>query len=66
MMLRKTACQYLEISDAAFEREMLAGNIPAPVTFGGKPHWRRKQLDEYLDRLTGSTDWRSGSRLYAA
>ncbi len=66
MMRRKTALQYLDISDAGFEREMLAGNIPGPVMFGGQAHWRQAELDAYLDRLTGAaTDWRGRSKLYA-
>lgn len=66
MMLRKTAREYLELSDAAFEREMLAGNVPQPVMFGGKPHWRKAELDAYVEGLGGQPDWRGKSKLYAA
>lgn len=67
MMLRKTAAAYVELSEAAFEREIIAGNLPAAITFGGKPHWHRKELDAYLDKLTGTGgDWRTESALYNA
>ena len=67
MMLRKTAAAYVELSEAAFEREIIAGNIPAAITFGGKPHWYKRQMDEYLERLTGSGgDWRKQGPLYNA
>lgn len=67
MMLRATALQYLELSDAAFEREIALGTIPAGVMLGGKLHWRQSELDAHLDRLTGiRRSWRDGSDLYAA
>ena len=67
MMLRKTAAAYVELSEAAFEREIIAGNLPGPVKLGSRDHWHRKQLDDYLDRLTGNGgDWRLKSDLYRA
>jgi hypothetical protein len=36
MMKRKTAAAYCDMSEAAFEREILAGRLPGGVTFGGR------------------------------
>lgn len=66
MMLRKTACAYCDVSEAAFEREVNAGRLPAPVMFGGKQHWHRASVDKHIERLAGSVaDWRIDSPLYA-
>ncbi len=65
MMLQRTAAEYCELTIAAFEREVAAGRICAPVLFGGKAHWHRASLDNDLARLAGlATDWRKDSRLY--
>lgn len=53
MMKRKTAAEYCDMSEAAFEREVLAGRLPMGITFGGREHWRKSALDRYLDHLTG-------------
>ncbi len=65
-MKRGTACAYLDLSSAEFEREIAAGRLPHPVKLGNTEHWSRKQLDEFLDRLSGDkvADWRSRSPLY--
>ncbi len=65
MMLRKTAAAYLDISEAAFEREVSSGTLPMPVILGGKPHWHREQIDAMLADLSGAGDWRSSSNLYS-
>ncbi|MFZ5696138.1 MAG: helix-turn-helix transcriptional regulator [Pseudomonadota bacterium] len=67
MMRRKTAAAYLDLSIAAFEREVLSGTIPQPVMLGGREAWSRKQVDAAMDALTGgmrSSDWREHSPLY--
>ncbi len=65
MMLRKTAAAYCDLSEAAFEREVNAGRLPAPVTFGGRAHWHRASLDSDLARIAGiMADWRKESKLY--
>lgn len=65
MMLRKTAAQYCDVSEEAFEREVIAGRLPMPVIFGERPHWHRATLDTYLDRIAGAkSDWRSKSPVY--
>lgn len=67
MMKRGTACAYLDLSAAEFEREIAAGKLPHPVKLGNTEHWSRAQLDEHVDRLTGAAaanDWRKGSPLY--
>lgn len=53
MMRRKTAAEYCDLSEAAFEREVVAGRLPASVTFGGREHWRKDALDVAFARLTG-------------
>ena len=53
MMTRKTAMEYLDLSDAAFEREIAAGRIPAGVLFGGRPHWRKDAIDKALAIIAG-------------
>lgn len=61
MMLRKTAAAYLDMAEAAFEREVAVGALPSPVRFAGKLHWRREQIDEYIAKLFGGGDWRASS-----
>jgi predicted DNA-binding transcriptional regulator AlpA len=53
MMLQKDAAEYCGLSIAAFEREVYARRLPAPVRFGGKDHWRKAAIDAALDVLTG-------------
>jgi hypothetical protein len=53
MMLQRDAADYCSLSIAAFEREVYAGRLPAPVRFGGKDHWRKSAIDKALDVLTG-------------
>lgn len=65
MMTRPRAAHYLDLSEAAFEREVLAGRLPPPMMLGGKDHWDRKVLDSYLDGPSGR-DWRKDQPLYAA
>lgn len=64
MMLRKTAASYLDLSEAALEREVSSGILPLPVNLGGKPHWHREQIDATLADLSGAGDWRAQSNLY--
>lgn len=51
-----------------FEGEVTAGRLPSPVLLGGEQRWNRREIDEALERLTGSAlpDWRAGSKLYEA
>lgn len=53
MMSRKSALAYLDLSDAAFEREIAANRIPDGVMFGGKPHWYKAALDKALAVIAG-------------
>ena len=66
MMTRARAAHYCDLSEAEFEREVAGGRLPLPLTLGKKPHWSRKDLDDYLDRLAdGETDdWRRTSNFY--
>lgn len=56
MMKRATAAQYCDLSLAAFEREIIAGRLPAPVMLGQREHWCRNALDKALDILTGAAE----------
>jgi predicted DNA-binding transcriptional regulator AlpA len=66
MMRRATAAAYLDLSQAAFEREVIDGVVPMPVKLGGREHWCRVAIDAAMDRLTGDhvPDWRASSPLY--
>ena len=56
MMRRKTAAEYCDLSEAAFEREVIAGSLPTPISLGGRDHWLQKSLDTALLRLAGDSD----------
>jgi len=64
MMLRKTAAAYLDMAETAFEREVSSGVLPMPVILGGKRHWHRDQIDQYLALLISGGDWRATANLY--
>lgn len=66
MMTRARAAHYCDLSEAEFEREVLGGSLPGPTVLGKKPHWDRRDLDKWLDRLlNGETDdWRAQTHLY--
>lgn len=53
MMLQRDAADYCSLSIAAFEREVYAGRLPAPIRFGGKEHWRKTAIDRALDVIAG-------------
>jgi predicted DNA-binding transcriptional regulator AlpA len=53
MMRRTTAAAYLDLSVAAFEREMSRGRLPFPVMMDGQERWSQTLIDEAVERLTG-------------
>ncbi|MEM9085347.1 MAG: hypothetical protein AAGB23_05440 [Pseudomonadota bacterium] len=55
-MKRKTAAEYCDLSESAFEREVGEGRLPGPIEMGSRDHWCRKTLDKALDALTGAED----------
>lgn len=55
LMLRKTAAKYLDMSEAAFEREVAAGRLPIGKVIGGREHWSRGALDAAIAHLMGDT-----------
>jgi hypothetical protein len=67
LMRRETAARYCDMKVSEFEGEVTSGRLPNPIMIGRGERWNRRQLDEALDRLSGTTtpDWRSGSNLYA-
>ena len=56
MMKRKTAAEYCDLSESAFEGEVLAGRLPSPVMLGKREHWCQRALDRALAMLTGEQD----------
>jgi len=60
MMKRKTAAAYLDMSEAAFEREILIGRMPTSVMVGGREHWRKDAIDAAISALDGGgePDWK--------
>ena len=53
MMKRKTAAEYCDLSESAFEREVLAGRLPCAIVLGGRDHWDRFALDTALNQIAG-------------
>jgi hypothetical protein len=56
LMKRKTAAEYCDMSIPSFERQIIAGNLPASVVMGRTEYWCRNALDKALDALTGAGD----------
>lgn len=52
-MKRKTAAEYVDMSESAFTAEVLAGRLPSPIMLGGREHWSQLALDRALAMLTG-------------
>jgi hypothetical protein len=55
-MKRKTAAQYCDLSESAFEREVLAGKLPCAIKLGERDHWDKKALDAAISSLAGTDD----------
>lgn len=53
MMQRKTAAEYCDMSIPSFEREIIAGRLPAGVMFGGREHWYKDALDRAIAAIAG-------------
>jgi len=66
MMRKATAALYLDISVAAFERQVALGDMPHPIHFAGRQSWSKKEVDAALEVLMGGPDpdWRSQQPLY--
>lgn len=66
----KSAAEYVEMTPAAFEREVAAGRFPQAVSVGAREHWDRRALDRAIDNLVGEplTDYhaRLAAKLDAA
>lgn len=52
-MKRARAAAYCDLSESAFEREVLEGRLPQPVKLGNRDHWCKNALDAALDHITG-------------
>ena len=53
MMRRRTASEYCDLTESAFENEVAKGRLPSPVMLGGREHWSQLALDRALAILTG-------------
>jgi len=53
MMKRRTAAEYCDLSEQAFEREVFAGRLPCAVMLGNREHWDKLALDKALAALSG-------------
>lgn len=53
MMKRGTAAEYVDMSEGAFVREVLAGRLPCGVHLGGREHWHKDALDRALAVIAG-------------
>jgi len=53
MLSKRTALQYLDLTEAEFEREIAAGRLPDGVLFGSKVHWYKAALDAALAVIAG-------------
>ena len=53
MLTKQTAMAYLDLSEAAFAREIASGRLPDGIQFGGKPHWYKDALDKALAVIAG-------------
>lgn len=56
MMKRSTAAAYCDLTEPAFEREVLAGRLPSGVMFGGREHWLKEALDKAQARIAGGVE----------
>ena len=55
-MKRRTAAAYFDMSEAAFEREIVAGWLPASFMLSGRAHWSKAPIDRCLDSHLGAAD----------
>ena len=56
MMKRRTAAEYVDMSESAFTREVDEGRLPSPVMLGGREHWDRLALDNAVAMLCGGEE----------
>ncbi len=48
-MRKERAASYLDLSIAAFEREVLTGSLPPPTLLDGKERWLKVSLDRAIE-----------------
>lgn len=53
LMKRRTAAEYLDTSELAFEKEVAAGRLPQPITLGGRAHWSKSAIDAAVAHIAG-------------
>jgi len=70
-MRRRLAALYLDISEAAFIREVASGRLPPPVAIDGRHRWMKSGIDAALGKYEGQgeerdlEEWRRRLPLYA-
>ena len=52
-MRKATVASYLDMSEAAFLREVAAGRLPSGFMLGGREHWRKDAIDAAIAVLNG-------------
>lgn len=59
-MRRATAAQFVDMSPAAFERAVTAGELPLPQRIAGEERWSRDAILRHLGAGYGDDlpDWR--------
>lgn len=57
LMRRKTAAEYLDMSEDTFTRQVASGALPAGVLWGRTPYWRRDALDAAIAGGETVPDW---------
>lgn len=56
LMKRKTAAEYCDMSETAFQGEVLNGRLPCSILLGKREHWDRSALDAAINKLAGNDD----------
>jgi len=73
-MKRKTAAAFCDMAETAFARSVTAGDLPQPISIGGKDYWHRAAIEGAVAELENggavclkrgiSGTWREHSPLY--
>ena len=54
-MRKERAASYLDLTVAAFEREVLTGRLPQPTVLDGKERWLKAAIDKAIQGQDGSS-----------
>lgn len=53
LMTRKTVLAYLDMGEAALQKEIATGRLPDGLWIGGKQRWYRNAIDRALEVIAG-------------